>query len=96
MPRRELLVLAARALGVATAADLADYFSLDGFMDRQALQRRREPVRRVPALLAELVDDGRLHAVAVDGWRDVGYTLPGVTIPRAIGARVRSCRPSTR
>ena len=46
--RRELLVLAARALGVATAADLADYFSLDGFMDRQALQRRREPVRRVP------------------------------------------------
>ena len=54
--KRELLVLAARAMGVATAKDLADYFHIGGYLDRGA-----DPeTTRVPALVADLVDDGRL------------------------------------
>jgi uncharacterized protein YcaQ len=61
--QRRLLLRAARALGVATVADLADYHHL----------RPRPAAARV----AELVEDGDLVAVAVEGWREPGYALPG-------------------
>jgi uncharacterized protein YcaQ len=70
---RELLLIAARCHGIGTAADLADYFRL-----------------KVPAArprLAELVEDGRLVQVAVDGWAQPAYLLPGTTVPRRIDAR---------
>ncbi len=68
--QRELLALAASCLGVATVADLADYFWL-----------------RVPAArprVQELVDDGRLSKVSVEGWSQPAYlaTDAAVAAPR--------------
>jgi uncharacterized protein YcaQ len=54
---------------VGTAADLADYFRLP-----------RGPATR--ALVDELVEDGRLLAVSVEGWRQPGYLDPGARHPR--------------
>jgi len=65
---RELLVRAARACGVGTVSDLADYFRI-----RNPLARPR---------IAELVEDGRLVEVEVHGWRHPGYALPGLVVPR--------------
>ena len=63
-----LTVLAAGALGVGTAADLADYFRL-----------RPEDAR--PAL-AEAVAAGLLEEVAVAGWSKPAYLVPGARVPR--------------
>jgi uncharacterized protein YcaQ len=65
---RELLLIAARCHGVGTVADLADYF------------RIKNPEAR--PRIAELVEDGRLIEVDVEGWRHPGYMLPGTKIPR--------------
>ncbi len=70
--RRELLVRSARALGVATSRDLADYF-------RIGLSRARP-------LIAELAEAGRLVPVTVEGWREPGYLHPDAAVPRAISA----------
>jgi uncharacterized protein len=70
---RKLLLIAARALGVATVADLADYW--------------RVKVPRARPLVAELVEEGELLAVRVEGWRDVAYVSPGAVIPRRVDAR---------
>ena len=56
---RELLRRAARALGVGTAGDLADYF--------------RMPVRDVRPRLGDLLADGTLVEVRVEGWREPAY-----------------------
>lgn len=69
----ELLLRAARALGVGTARDLADYFRL-----RLTDARPR---------LAELVEAGRLEAVTVEGWREPAYRDPGSGPPRPVEAR---------
>lgn len=73
LARKELLLLAARACGVATLADLSDY------------HRQKPSVCR--PLVAELVAEGRLEEVAVEGWKEPGYVLPGVSLPRAVDAR---------
>jgi uncharacterized protein len=65
---RELTLLAARHLGVGTAADLADYYRL--------------PSAQVRKALAELVADGLLQEVAVEGWARPAYLLPGTRVPR--------------
>ena len=70
--QRELIRLAARATGVATAADLADYYRM---APREARQR-----------VAELAAAGELREVRVDGWRDPAYLAADARIPRAIGA----------
>jgi hypothetical protein len=70
---RELLARAARALGVATAGDLADYF------------RIRRPAARRP--LDELVEAGRLARVAVEGWREPAYLDPAAAAPAQVEAR---------
>jgi uncharacterized protein YcaQ len=66
----ELTLLAARALGVATAADLADYYRLSAAQTRHAL--------------AELVAAGLLQEVAVQGWARPAYLLPGTRVPRRV------------
>ena len=71
--RSELLLLAAKSLGIATASDLLDY-------------HRQRPGAAKP-VLAELVQRGELEQIRVEGWRDVAYMLPGVTRPRSVNTR---------
>jgi uncharacterized protein YcaQ len=71
--QRQLVRVAAQALGVATEPDLGDYFRLP----------RAESKLRV----AELVEAGELVPVAVDGWRAPGYLWPETRRPRSVRAR---------
>ncbi|MRG97539.1 winged helix-turn-helix domain-containing protein [Polyangium spumosum] len=71
--QRELVRIAARAMGVATEADLRDYFRLP-------LAGARERVR-------ELVEAGELLQVKVEGFQKPGYLHPEAQTPRRIGAR---------
>ncbi len=65
--QRALLERAGRALGVATAADLADYFRIK---------------KTARARIAELVEDGALLPVTVEGWRDPAYLHRDASAPR--------------
>ncbi len=71
--RKELLALAARYLGVATFADLADYH-----------RQKSQPTR---PLVDELVAEGGLVPVAVDGWGQQAYLHPDARMPRRVTAR---------
>lgn len=71
--RKELLVLAARHHGVGTLDDLTDYH-----------RQKTTPCR---VLIDELVEDGRLEQVAVEGWRKPAYRHPDVRLPRRVDAR---------
>lgn len=71
--RKELLALAASHLGIATLSDLVDYHRQD-----------TAPCR---PLVRELLDEGRLTAVRVEGWREPAYVIPSVSVPRAVEAR---------
>jgi hypothetical protein len=63
--------------------DLAGYFGIGAHLDRRANPK----ITRVPALLADLVERGRLVAVTVDGWRDSAYLEPAARVPARIDAR---------
>lgn len=70
---RELVLLAARALGIGTAADIADYFRIG--------------ISRVRPILADLVADGALRTADVRGWADLAYLDPAARRPRRIDRR---------
>ena len=63
---RELLLISAKALGVGTARDIADYF------------RIRPRLVREP--LSELEEDGQLMKVSVAGWNEPAYVYSEATI----------------
>jgi hypothetical protein len=67
---RDLYRQAARAMGIATAKDLRDYF--------------RMPVEGAKDRLAELVEAGDLLPVTVKGWREAAYLDPAARRPRRI------------
>jgi hypothetical protein len=74
---RQLLVASAAAHGVGTVRDLADYFRL--------------PQTHAASVLAELVDEGALVPVTVQGWERGGrplkaYLHPDARHPRRIEA----------
>ena len=71
--RREMLLLAARSVGVGTAADLFDY-------------HRQKPQQAKP-YLTELVEEGLIEQVRVEGWRDPAYMLPDTLRPRSVDVR---------
>lgn len=68
---RRLLDLSGRALGIATEFDLRDYFRL--------------PVADTKMALADLVEDGTLLPVAVDGWKHQAYLHREAKRPRKAG-----------
>jgi uncharacterized protein YcaQ len=57
--QRQLVLIAAKRLGVATEADLGDYFRL--------------PRRESKARVAELAEDGALTPIGVEGWSQTAY-----------------------
>ncbi len=67
---RELMKISARALGVATEADLRDYFRL--------------PAAEAKSRIAELVEQGDIEPVAVEGWPQQAYMYPDAKLPRWI------------
>lgn len=69
---RALLRLAARAHGVATAGDLADYY--------------RMPLGMVRPRLRELVTSGELREVRVEGWPEPAFLDPSARCPRQVAA----------
>ena len=71
--RKELVVLAAQYHGIGTATDLMDYHRLN------------RPATR--PLIAELVEEGRLVATTVDGWREPALIHPDAHLPRWIRAQ---------
>ncbi len=70
--QRTLLLHAATALGVGTEKDLRDYFRQDPLPSRKAL--------------AELVEEGALQIVRVQGWRQPAFCLPDSRVPRKVVA----------
>jgi uncharacterized protein YcaQ len=84
--KKELFVRAARAMGVGTAKDIAQYFHVDAWWDRRWVNGRRAP-SDTAQLFDELVEDRRLERVQVEGWRQPAYIVRGSKIPRAIEAR---------
>ena len=70
--RKQLLVRSAIAQGVATVSDLADYY-------------RQKPAAVRP-LIAELVEEGELRAVAVDGWTEKAFVHRNAKLPKQLHA----------
>jgi uncharacterized protein YcaQ len=71
--QRQLVRIAAGALGVATEPDLGDYFRL--------------PRADSKARVAELAAAGELIPVSVAGWSALAYLWPGASEPRRLHAR---------
>ena len=70
--RKQLLVRSAIAQGVATAGDLADYY-------------RQKPAAVKP-LIAELLEEGELRTVAVDGWTEDAFVHRSAKLPKQLHA----------
>jgi uncharacterized protein YcaQ len=68
--KRELLAMAADALGVATLQDIADYY--------------RMTPRDAAPLLHDLLEDGAVSAVAVEGWKETAFMSSSARLPRSI------------
>lgn len=66
---RELTLRAAAALGVGTEPDIRDYFRLGA--------------RQIKSVLADLVAEGELEQVQVQGWSTPAYLRAGQTVPRS-------------
>ena len=71
--KKQMLLLGAKSHGIGTATDIADYFRL------------KMPDAR--PLLAELVEEGQLQKVNVEGWKDPAYLHPEAKKPRSIRTR---------
>jgi uncharacterized protein YcaQ len=71
--QRELLRIAARAHGIGTVSDLADYFRISPRVARP--------------LLAQLVEEGCLVPVSVEGLKGAWFLHRDAVVPRRVSAR---------
>ena len=71
--RRELLLMAARSVGVGTAKDIFDY--------------HRQSASDAKPVLHELVEDGLLEKVQVESWKEPAYMLTNTKIPKDVHVR---------
>lgn len=69
---RTLLAMAARHHGIGTLADLADY--------------HRQGLTRCKALIRELVEEGTVREVQVEGWDEPAYLHAEAAMPRRVAA----------
>lgn len=69
--RKTLVRLAAKALGIASMQDLADYY--------------RMTATSVAPYVTQLLADKELQEVSVEGWKTPGYLATGAHSPRRIG-----------
>ncbi|MFO0990817.1 MAG: crosslink repair DNA glycosylase YcaQ family protein [Hyphomicrobiales bacterium] len=70
---RGLVALSTQALGIATKADIADYFRL--------------LIAQVSPAIADMVADGSLSQVKVEGWDQPAYLHKDALIPRKANAQ---------
>jgi uncharacterized protein YcaQ len=84
--KQQLFVRAARAMGVGTARDIAQYFHVDTWWDRRSQNGRVKPAN-LQELFDELSEDGRLQVAQVEGWKRPGYMVPDASVPRAVDTR---------
>jgi len=75
--KRSLTALAARSHGIGTVSDLADYYRIGKAETRLALD--------------ELVEDGQVLPVRVDGWSEPGYLHRDARKPRAVAGSALLC-----
>ncbi len=68
--QRELLMMAGRSLGVGTVGDLVDYFRLSA--------------RTARPLIGDLIEDGQLVEVHVEGWKEPGLLAVDAKRPRQL------------
>ena len=80
--QREFMTVAARSLGVATARDLRDYFRL--------------PAEDAAVRVAELVEEGMLRPVTVEGWKQQAYLHADARLSAPSRREQRCYRRSTR
>ncbi len=67
---RELVRRSAAAHGIATIADLADYYRLK--------------TAQVRGVLGDLLDEGTMAQLRVDGWTEPAYLHAGARVPRRV------------
>jgi uncharacterized protein YcaQ len=68
---RALVEMSAQALGIASEGDLRDYFRLPLVEGRRAV--------------GELLEDGTLQAMTVEGWKQQAYAHKSARLPRQAG-----------
>jgi len=71
--QKRLILQAAKALGVGTIQDLVGYYWMGSVEGKQALR--------------DLITDGSIVEVMVDGWPKPAFMDPEATVPRSITAR---------
>jgi uncharacterized protein YcaQ len=84
--KKALILRAARAMGVGTAKDIAQYFHIDAWWDRLSVNGRRAQTT-IGVLFDELVEEGRLARVRVEGWKTHAFMIPDAQIRNALDAR---------
>ena len=71
--RKQLLLLAAKHHGIGTLGDLSDYY-----------RQKNAPCK---PLVNELVEEGLLRQVTVEGWAQPAYMHAAARVPRRVSAR---------